>query len=458
MMKEKTIVHNMTEGPLLKQLVLFSIPILLGNMLQACYTLIDMVIAGNLIGSDGLSAIGIGGILQNLLLMVAMGLGFGGQILLSQQVGAKASEGIKKTIGTFITITGISAVCIGALGVALTNFLLDLLNTPPEVYAQTRSYYLICCGGILFINGYNCVCAILRGLGESKLPTVFIAIASVLNIVLDYVFIGILGMNVEGAALATVLGQGVAFIISLIYLIHHKETLGFDFKRSSFIPDRKTIAIILKLSLPIVIYGFLMSISGIFINSNVNVYGIAASAVDGIGNKLLMIANALTMGLYTGAGAIVGQCFGAGKMDRIRKTFFLTIGLSLVIWLLEALALNAFPVQVFRIFTSDAEVLKMARNYLLIASIMYLGITLTTGPFALFEGVGNTTLEMAAGIVENIVVKILLSMLLGRMFGLYGYWVGCAAATFVSPLVGYVYFFSNLWTRRKVDFAVEQSE
>ena len=362
-MKEKSsIINNMTEGPLLKQLVLFSIPILLGNILQACYTLIDMVIAGNLIGPDGLSAIGIGGVLQNLLLMVAMGLGFGGQILLSQQVGAKANEGIKKTIGTFMTITGISAVFIGVLGVALTNFLLDLLNTPPDVYAQTRSYYLICCAGIIFIYGYNCVCAILRGLGESKLPTVFIAIASILNIVLDYVFIAVMGMNVEGAALATVIGQGVAFIASLIYLLGHKEALGFDFKRSSFIPDGKTIAIILKLSLPIVIYGFLMSVSGMFVNSNVNVYGIAASAVDGIGNKLLMISNALTMGLYTGAGAIVGQCFGAGKMDRIRKTFFLTIGLSLIIWLLLALALNAFPVQVFRIFTSDPEVLAMARQ------------------------------------------------------------------------------------------------
>jgi len=455
-MKEKTsIINNMTEGPLFRQLVLFSLPILAGNILQACYTLIDMVIAGNFVGSDGLSAIGIGGVLHHMLLMAAMGLGFGGQILLSQQVGAKASEGIRKTIGTFMTLSLVFAVLTGIIGVILTEWLLHILNTPQAVYQQTRSYYLIGCGGIVFIYGYNCVCAILRGLGESKLPTVFVAIASVLNIALDIAFIVGLGMNIEGAALATVISQGVSFLVSLVYLTNHREAFGFDFRLNSFRPDWQTIRVIMKLAFPMIIYGFLMSISSMFVNSNVNVYGVAASAVDGIGNKLTMVSGALIMGLYTGAGAIVGQCFGSGNTERIRKTFFLTIGLSLIIWVLLALMLNLFPVAVFRIFTEDPEVLGLAKEYLFIATFMYLGMSLSTGPFALFEGVGNTTLEMVAGIIENMVLKIAFGIFFSRMFGLYGYWIGCAAAVFVTPIIGYIYFSSNRWTKRKVDFALE---
>jgi putative MATE family efflux protein len=451
-MEEKTsIINNMTEGPLLRQLVRFSIPIILGNILQACYTLADMVVVGHYIGADGLSAVGIGGILQNLLLTVAMGLGFGGQILLSQQVGAKVHESIKKTIGSFMTITLLGAILFGCLGLVLNGWLLDRLNTPAEVYAQTRSYYLVCCAGIVFIYGYNCVCSILRGLGESKLPTLFITIATALNIGLDCVLIGVCGMNVEGAAIATVVAQGVAFIASLVYLIRHKASFGFDFQLRSFFIDKQTAEVILKLSLPIIVYGLLMSISGMFINSNVNEYGVAASAVDGIGNKLIVIVNALAMGFYTGGGAIIGQCFGAGKTQRIRKTFFLTTGLGLIVWAVLAVVLITFSGEIFRIFSTDTEVLGMARTYMPIASLMYLGMTLATGPFALFEGVGNTTLEMIAGIIENLIVKIVASMLLSRLFGLYGYWMGCAVATFVSPIAGFLYYFSGYWAKRTAD-------
>jgi putative MATE family efflux protein len=451
-LEEKTsIINNMTEGPLLRQLVRFSIPIIMGNILQACYTLADMVVVGHFIGADGISAVGIGGILQNLLLTVAMGLGFGGQILLSQQVGAKAHERIKKTIGSFMTIAILGAVLFGCLGLTLNEWLLERLNTPAEVYAQTRSYYLVCCAGIVFIYGYNCICSILRGLGESKLPTVFIAIATVLNIALDCILIGLWGMDVEGAAIATVAAQGVAFLASLVYLIRHKTSFGFDFRLQSFRISKRTAEVILKLSLPIIIYGLLMSISGMFINANVNEYGVAASAVDGIGNKLITIVNALAMGFYTGGGAIIGQCFGAGKTQRIRKTFFLTTGLGLVVWAVLAVVLVTFSAAVFRIFSADPEVLAMARPYMLIATLMCLGMTLSTGPFALFEGVGNTTLEMIAGIVENLIVKIVASMLLSRLFGLYGYWMGCAAATFATPVVGFAYYFSGRWAKRSAD-------
>jgi Na+-driven multidrug efflux pump len=237
--------------------------------------------------------------------------------------------------------------------------------------------------------------------------------------------------------------------------VRHRVSFGFDFKLRSFIPKKATTAAIMRLSLPIIIFGFLMSVSNIFINSNVNAYGVAASAVDGIGNKLNMIANAITMGIYTGGAAIVGQCFGAGKHKRIGRVFKLTEGLSLIIWLITAAVMLIFARQIFRAFTADGDVLAMAQNYMWIAVLFYLGMSLATGPFALFEGVGNTNLEMWAGILENLGIKIGLSALFSRFFGLYGYWLGAALSSFTTPVVGFIYYFSRRWEKRKVSLPTD---
>lgn len=158
---------------MVKQLIFFALPVMADNILQSCYTIADMAIVGRLIGSDGLSAVGVGGILQSLILMVGLGLGLGGQIVLAQQVGADDRLRMKKVIGSFMTLTVIFAIAFGAVGLALTDWLIRLLNTPDAVIAQTRNYYLVCCLDIVFIYGYNGVGAILRGLGESRLPSIF---------------------------------------------------------------------------------------------------------------------------------------------------------------------------------------------------------------------------------------------------------------------------------------------
>ncbi len=434
----------------MRQLIVFSIPIILGNLLQSAYTTVDMLIVGNLIGADGLSATGIAGVLQGMLLMIAMGLGAGSQILLSQQVGARDDDRLSRTIGTTLTISLICTVLMMAVGLSLTRFLLQLLNTPAEVYNQTRNYYVICCCGLIFIDGYNAVCALLRGLGESKLPTIFIAIASVINIILDYVFIRFCGMNVEGAALATVIAQGIAFLIAMIYLFRKREAFGFDFKLHSFIPDGKVAKAILKLSAPLIIFGLVMSLSGIFINSNINSYGVTASAVDSVGNRLNMIMNTLSMGLYTGGATILAQNFGARKMDRVRRIYWLVIGFSLMIWVVVGFFMLLFPTQIFRIFTSDADVLAIAPNYMKLLLLSFFGMSVASGAFTLFEGVGNTNLEMWTSIAESLVVKIALGAVLSRWLGMYGYWAGMSISTLTTPLVGMIYYFSGLWRKRKL--------
>ena len=447
-MKE-TMIRDMTKGPLFRQLVTYSVPIIVGNILQSLYNVVDMLIVGNYVGAGGLAAAGIGGLMQMLVMMIGMALGFGGQILLSQQVGAGEKENIRRTIGTLLSITFLSAVALGVVGLVLTDLMMKLLNTPAAVWADTRRYYRTCCFGVIFVYGYNGLGSILRGLGQSKLPTFFVAIASVLNILLDYVFVARTSMGVAGAALATVIAQGVSFLFSLTYLVLHRESFGFDFRPSSFRIGRRTLTAILKISSPMMGFTLVMSLATMFINSNINVYGVAASAVDSIGNKLFMVGNCVCMGVYSGGAAIIGQCFGAQLPERIKKAFLMTIWLSLICWAVVAVFLVAFPRQIFGFFTDDGDVLAMAGKFMLIETLMFLGVALAGGPFALFEGLGRTDLEMWAGILENLVVKVLVAMAMAKIMGVYGYWLGMAIACFTTPLCGFAWYWSGRWKKQK---------
>ena len=456
-MKE-SMIRNMTEGPLFRHLVVYSVPIIIGNILQSLYNVVDMLIVGNYVGAGGLSAAGIGGLMQMLIMMMGMGLSFGGQILLSQQVGAGEKESMRHTIGTLLSIALISAVVLGVAGLALTDWLLKILNTPPAVWEDTRQYYRICCYGVIFVYGYNSLGSILRGLGESKLPTVFVAIASILNILLDYLFVARMGMGVAGAALATVIAQGVSFLFSLIYLILHRASFGFDFRPESFRIRKRTLIAILKISAPMMGFTLVMSLSTMFINSNINVYGVAASAVDSIGSKLFMVCNCVVMGVYSGGAAIIGQCFGAGLPERIKKAFLMTLWLSLLCWAVVAVLINLFPTRIFGFFTDDADVLSMARRFMGIEALVFLGMALAGGPFALFEGLGRTDLEMWAGILENLLVKVLASLALARVMGVYGYWLGMAVAGFTTPICGFIWYWSGRWRKQKRFTAAEAAE
>ena len=202
MASEKTLINDMSQGPVLSKLFRFALPIMLANLLQAVYSMVDMIIVGQFCGAGGLSAVGIGGQISFLFLGVGMGLGNGGQVVISQQVGMK-SEKISKTVGTMITLLFLCALVIGAAGVIFHNPILDLLNTPPAARSNAAGYLVICSCGMVFIYEYNAICAVLRGMGESRLPLVFIAVASVINIVLDLLFVGLFRWEAAGAAAAT---------------------------------------------------------------------------------------------------------------------------------------------------------------------------------------------------------------------------------------------------------------
>lgn len=453
MQESKTFINDMTEGPVFSKLARFAVPIMLANLLQAVYSMVDMIVVGQFCGSAGLSAVGIGGQLLTLALAFGMGFSSGAQTVISQQVGMK-SQKIAKTIGTLLTTELIMAIVVGAVGIGLHTQILNMMNTPESAFADAVLYLVICCCGMIFIYGYNAVCAILRGMGESRLPMVFIGIASIVNVVLDLIFVALCGWGAAGAAAATVFAQALSFLFALIYLIRHREAVGFDFRLRSFAIDREQLGVLCKLGIPFVAQQFLITGSITFVNAQINAYGVVASAVDSVGGKLNTVVNIVTGAISTASATMISQCFGARKMDRVKQTVR-ACGLICMLWYLLLGSCYLFlPRQIFGLFTSEAAVLDMAPTYLRIALIWLMALCSMCCFFSLVSGIGYASFNLIVGLLDGVVARIGLSVLLGYVFsiyssGLYGYWLGNSLAGFVTTISMGIYYLTGRWQKRE---------
>lgn len=453
----QSFINDLTEGSVAKKLLYFAFPFMLSNLLQTVYNLVDMAVVGHFMGSTGLSAVSVGGRLVELLTFFCTGFCTGGQILLSQQVGAKQKEGIQKTIGTLFTFILLCAIVLGTVSIVFHRTLLELLNTPAAAFDQAASYMVICNSGCLFIFGYNALCAILRGMGDSKRPLIFVAIASVINLVLDLLFVAGFHMGAAGAAIATVISQGVSFISALIYLIIRREAFGFSFSRRSLRMDSGTLKVLSKLGLPLAFQTAAISVSMLFVNSFINAYGEAASAVYGAGVKLQSIPSIITQGMSMANASMVGQNMAAGKPDRVRASVRTCFILNLCVYGVFIVACLAIPTVIFSLFTTEAAVLALAPIYLRISCIGFAASIFNASFNSVINGIGFTSLSMSIGLLDGVVARISFSLLFGITLnmGLNGFFLGHSLAIWVTALLSLFYYLSGRWERRKL--VVEKS-
>lgn len=448
-----TLIRDLTQGSVTRLLLIFAFPLLCSNLLQTVYNMVDMIVIGQFVGREGLSAVSIGGDVLHFLTFLVMGFSNAGQVILSQYIGAGNRDRIRGTIGTMFTVTFISAVGLTIVCYLGLDAFLHAMNTPAECFDYARQYGLTCVLGLVFIYGYNLVSAILRGMGDSKHPFIFIAVATAVNLVLDLVFVAGLGMGPFGAALATVIGQGVSFLWAIFYLYRHKESFGFDFKPASFKPDPEVLPKLIRLGLPMILQSAAINFSMLFVNSYINSYGVVASAVTGVGNKLGSITAVVTNALSTAGSSMVGQNLGAEKYHRVPKI----IGVSMVIDLAFAALLSfltiCFPRTIFGLFNSDPQVLDMSMTYIPVAVLLYVGFAMRSPFFALINGSGNAKLNLIVGLLDGVICRVGLAMLMGLAMGMgiMGFWLGNAFAGYMPFLIGGVYFLTGKWKRRLVD-------
>ena len=445
------IIRDLTVGSVPATLLRFAFPLFLSGLLQMVYNMVDMVIVGRFVGTEGLSAVAIGGEMLQLITFVAMGFSNAGQILISRYVGENRRDKVGEMVGTLFTLLLSLAVVITVAFLFSYQGILTWLNTPGDIWEFTRQYSITCVWGTVFIYGYNLVSAILRGMGDSRHPFLFIAIASVINIVLDLLFVGPLGMGPMGAALATVIGQAASFLFALRLLYKNREQIGFDFHPKHFRLYKSVTKPLIALGIPMVIQSAAVTFSMLFVNSYINVYGKEAVAVTGVARKLEGMIGVVSQSISSAGGAMISQALGARKTERVPRVVFTALWVVAIPASVFAVITLFHPEWLFGLFSDDPKVLTMALSYVPVAMVQYLGATLRPANFALINGSGNSRLNLLVALLDGIVARIGLALLLGVALSLeiVGFWYGNALAGLVPFLIGGVYLISGRWKKQK---------
>lgn len=445
-----TQIRDFTRGSIPKQLFSFAWPLFLSNLLQVVYNMIDMMIVGNVLGKSGLSAVSVGGDVSNFLTFVAMGFSNAGQVLIARYIGARERHKLGKFVGTMSSFLISCAVFLSVVGLLFQKEILQVINTPPEALEGALHYSGVCMAGLVFIYGYNIVSAILRGMGDSKHPFIFISMAAVINLILDIVFVMGFGMGPGGAALATVISQAISFLTCAVFLTKNRQKFELNIGMREFLHwDKEMLSSLIKLGAPMAIKSASVQVTKLFVNSWINSYGVAVSAFVGIANKVASIANLISTAMNTAGSTMVGQNLAAKEYERVKKILKQLAILTLSVSTLMSVAVCLFPNEIFGIFTSESDVLVMAGGYVPIAVLVFYGSALRAVMNALINGSGNYKINFATAILDAIVLRIGLALLFGLALGMehYGFWLGDALAGFTPFWIGLIFYFSGGWKK-----------
>lgn len=398
---------DLTQGSVPKVLLHFAVPFLLANVLQALYGGADLFVVGQYDDAASVAAVAIGSQVMQTVTGVILGLTTGTTVLIAIATGAKDYRKTASIIGTSIGLFAAVGAVLTFLMVAFHSRTVQLMHTPPEALADTEAYLWICSLGIPFIIGYNVVCGILRGLGDSRTPLYFVALACALNIVLDFILVGGCHLRAAGAAIATVASQGVSFATALWYL--YRKGFHFEFTRRDIRLDGQLCRRVLLLGAPIALQDLLVNFSFLLITVIVNGMGVVASAALGVVEKLIVFAMLPPMAIASAVAAMTAQNYGAGLRGRMRSCLRSGIAMALVFGVSVCVYSQFLPDTLTGIFTKDAAVMQMASGYLRGYSIDCIMVSFVFCINAYFSGQGNSVFPMVHSVVATFMFRIPLS-------------------------------------------------
>lgn len=395
---------DMTEGMPWKKIVVFTIPMLIGNIAQQLYNTVDSIVVGRYVGDDALAAVGSASPILNLLLVLFVGIAMGASIMVSQYFGSKDRERLSRTIGSTITLTAASSLFLMVLGAATIRPVLRLLNTPESILDWCHSYLFILLMGIAGVAYYNMFCGILRGLGDSLSALLYLLIATVLNIILDVWFVAGLQMGVAGVALATVIAQMVSALLCLVKL--KRLTSLFDLKLSYLRPDRENIFMVLRLGLPSGVTQAIFSLAMVVVQSLTNSFGNLVIAANVIIMRVDGFAMMPNFSFGTAMTTFAGQNVGAKQYDRVhrgaREGTLIAAGTSALITGLILL----WGRHLMAIFTDTAELVALSADMMKILAAGYIAMAITQSLSGVMRGAGDTVTPMWISMVTTVAVRI----------------------------------------------------
>lgn len=434
---------DLTQGSVPKVLLRFAMPFLIANVLQALYGGADLFVVGQYDDAASVAGVAIGSQVMQTITGIILGLTTGTTILIAMGTGAKDDRKVAATIGTsvyFFTVTGIILTLVMVL---FHRPIAALMHTPEEAMADTLHYILICSAGIPFIMGYNVVCGILRGLGDSKSPLYFVGLACIINIGADFLLVGGFGMRAAGAAIATVLSQGISFLTALWFL--HRRGFHFEFTRRDIRFHKDLSRRIVTLGAPIALQDALINVSFLIITVIVNQMGVIASASLGVVEKIIIFAMLPPTAMAAAVATMTAQNYGAGLIQRMSRCLYSGIGISLVFGVSVCVYSQFLPETLTGIFTNDPAVIEMADGYLRGYSIDCVMVSFVFCINSYFSGQGNSWFPMIHSMIATFLFRIPLSYLCGQLdptdLVLMGY--APPLSTLVSLLICFWYLKRN---------------
>ncbi|MDY5617170.1 MAG: MATE family efflux transporter [Lachnospiraceae bacterium] len=427
---------DMTEGSPGKRIVAFTIPMLIGNIAQQLYNTVDSIIVGRFVGDNALAAVGSAGPILNLLLVLFVGISVGVGIMVSQYFGAKQREELSKTIGCCITLTIITTILVMAITPFVTMPLLRLLNTPDTIIGWCNSYLMILFMGIIGCAFYNILGGILRGLGDSVSALLYLLVATVINIVLDYIFVAKFGLGVAGVALATVIAQMVSAVLSFLKLCRMKDV--FDMRKKYLVPEKKYMWDLIRLGLPSGVTQAIFSLSMIVVQSLTNSFGEMFIAANVIVMRVDGFAMMPAFSFGTAMTTYAGQNVGARKMDRVIKGAKQGTGIAVATSTVITILILLFGKYLMAIFTSTPELVDLSFTMMKILAVGYIAMEVTQCLSGVMRGAGDTVTPMWISMVTTVVIRVPLAYGLAYLTRSPKNPNGNSACIFISLLISWV--------------------
>lgn len=439
---------DLTKGHEGKQILKFAIPMLLGNVFQQMYNIVDSLIVGNFLGKDALAAVGASFPIIFTLISLIIGVAIGFTIVIAQYFGARDYEKVKLAIDTMYIVIFIASLAISVLGILFSEDIFRLLKLPEELIPEAKTYLNIYLTGMVMFFGFSGTSAILRGLGDSKTPLYFLIIASLFNIGFDLLFVLVFKWGVAGVAFATVISQGGAFITGILWLNKNHGLINFSFFRLRF--DREIFLKSLKIGIPSGFQNTFVALGMMALMGIVNTFGTDVIAAYSVGQRIESFSSLFAMNFGMALSTFVGQNIGANKTERVKKGFSQTLIMANGITLIISAAVIIFGNELMGFFTMDPAVIEIGSRYLRIVSVFYLVFTSMFVVGGVMRGAGDTLVPMFITLFSLWVVRIPLALFLSRQMGETGIWWSIPIGWISGLLLFYLYYLTGRWKTKAV--------
>ncbi len=421
----------------------FATPMLLGNVFQQLYNVVDSIIVGKYIGKEALAAVGSSFPIIFALISFIIGIAIGSTVIISQYFGAKDYEKVKRAIDTLYIFIFFASIFVSLLGIYFSTEIFELIALPEDIIPMADRYLKIYLSGLVLFFGFNATSAILRGLGDSKTPLYFMIIATLMNIGFDFLFVVGFGWGVEGAAAATIVAQGGAFITAIVYLNRTHEIINLSWRKMVF--DKELFKANIRIGIPIGLQQSFVALSMMVMYWLVNPFGTNSVAAYSVVFRIDSFAAMPAMNFAAALSTFVGQNLGANKPERVRTGLISTIFMTSIFAFSITLIALLLAGPLMRLFTDDAEVIRLGMEYLYIVSPFYVVFTAMFTIGGVMRGAGDTMIPMLITFIALWVIRIPLCYFLSIDMGITGIWWGIPGAWAAGAILSFIYYLTGKW-------------